>query len=208
MAVDIGAMYAATYSTFLFFVVMIVALIFNKGGAIGFTEGLLTSVVRTILSYIPYALLAWGTIISFITLKFKYMIPPLYGLWAIAICIAAEFIFGKFLPMMVASSSAILTYYTYDYLVQNITGNVVKNIIVSLLSFLVLLAQLLCTRPATPGTYLFTASLLNDGLAAILGFSVGLGGWFTIHASSPDMLPYTGKEKFTQKNRKEMGAPN
>jgi len=208
MAVDISAAYAATYSTFLFFVVMVIALIFNKGGALGFTEGLALSGVRLVLSFIPYALLAWGFILSFLTLKFRFMIAPLYGLWAIAICIIAEFVFGKFLPMMVASSSAILTFYTYDYLVQNITGNPVRNILASLGSFAVLLAQLLCTRPATPGTYLFTASLLNDGLAAILGFSVGLGGWFTIHASSPDMLPYTGKEKFTQKNRKEMGAPN
>ena len=207
MAVDVGAMYAATYSTFLFVVVMVIALVFNKGGAIGSAEGLATSGLRMALSYIPYALLAWGFIISFLTLKFKYMIAPLYGLSAIAISMAAEFVFGKFLPTMVASSSAILTYYTYDYLVSNIHGNVVKNILMSLLSFGVLLGQLLSTRPATPGTYLFTASLLNDGLAAILGLSVGLGGWFTIHSSNPDMLPYSGTEKFSQKNSKEMGAP-
>jgi hypothetical protein len=206
MAVNVGAMYAATYSTFLFVVVMVVALVFNKGGALGTAEGLATSGVRSAISMVPYALLAWGFVISFLTLKFKYMIAPLYGLWAIAICVVAEFVFGKFLPMMVASSSAILTYYTYDYIVDNIQGNVVKNILVSLLSFGVLLAQLLSTRPATPGTHLFTASLLNDGLAAILGVSIGLGGWFTIHSTDPNLLPYSGKEDFTQKNRKEMGS--
>ena len=199
MAVEVGAMYAATYSTFLFIVVMVVALVFNRGGALSVAEGFATSGVRMALSYIPYALLAWGFIVSFLTLEYRYMIAPLYGILAIAICIASEFVFGKFLPMFVASSSAILTYYTYDYLVQNINGNVVKNILASLFSFGILLAQLLSTRPAATGTYLFTASLLNDGLASILGLSVGLGGWFTIHSTSPDLLPFTGKPPMPRK---------
>ena len=193
MAIDIGAMYAATYSTFLFVVVIAVAFFFNKGGAVGFVENAAFAGVKGIISLIPYALLAWGFIISFLTLEFKYMVAPLYGLEAFVLCVIGSFVFGKFLPGFVASSSAILTYYTYDYLVKNITGNVVKNILMSLLSFAVLLAQLLTTAPAPAGTYLFTASLLNDGLAAILGLSVGLGGWYTIHSTNPDMLPYTGQ---------------
>lgn len=201
MAVDIGAMYAATYSVFLFVVVIAVAFFFNKGGAVGFVQGATFTGIRGVISMIPYALLAWGFIISFITLEFRYMIAPLYGLQAFVMCIIGSFIFGKFLPGIVSSSAAILTYYTYDYLVKNIRGNVVKNIMMTLLSFGILLAQVLTTPPASPGTYLFTASLLNDGLAAILGVSVGLGGWYTVLTANPELLPSSASSSISSPSK-------
>ena len=206
MAVDVGAVYAATYSTFLFVVVMVVALVFNKGGVATAAPAVATSGFKVVLSYIPYLLIGIGFLVSFITLKFKYMVSSLYGLMAIAICFVGTFAFGKFLPQLVASSAAILTYFTYDYVISNIHGNIVKNILASLLSLVILLGQMLSTS-ATPGAYLFSASLLNDGLGAILGISIGLSAWFTIHSTSPNMLPFTGTEDFTQKNRKEAGNP-
>ena len=192
MSGDIGAMYAATYSIFLFVVVIAAAFFFNKGGAVSAVEGVAFSGVKGVISLIPYVLLAAGFITSFATLELKYMIAPLYGLQALVFSMTGAFVFGKFLPGLVASSAAILTYYVYDYLVANLNGNVVKNIGVSLLGFGILLAQVLTTAPPPAGTYLFTASLLNDGLGAILGVSVGLGGWFTIHSSNSSLLPFSG----------------
>jgi hypothetical protein len=195
MAVDSGAMYAATYSVFLFVVVLAAAFFFNKGGAVGIVENTAIASGKGIIKFIPYALIAWGILRSFMTLEFRHMIPPLYGLQALVLCILGEFVFGKFLPGLVASSAAILTFYTYDYLVKNINGNVVKNIMMCLFSLLVLLAQLLTSGIPPAGSYMFNAALLNDGLGAILGVSVGLGGWYTIHSTNPEMLPYTGKSK-------------
>jgi hypothetical protein len=110
-----------------------------------------------------------------------------------------SFVFGKFLPMFVASTSAILTYYTYDYMVEHANQNPMKNIMAAIFSFLVLLAQVICTKPAPAGTYLFTASLLNDGLAAIFGVSIGLAGWISTSAANNNLLPYSGHHAPTMK---------
>jgi hypothetical protein len=184
--------YAATYSTFLFFVVMVIALVFGGGGALTFVEGGIFGTLRWVVSMLPYLLLGYGVVLGFITLQYRFLVPTIIGATAIGWSLLASFIFGKFLPMYVASTSAILTYYTYDYMVQHASENPMKNIMASVLSFLILLAQVLSTKPAAPGTYLFSSSLMNDGLAAVFGVSIGLGGWISTSASNPDLLPYTG----------------
>jgi hypothetical protein len=185
--------YAMTYSLFLFIVVILTALVFGGGGALNVVETGTLSTLKWGISMIPYALLAWGTILSFITLEFRYLIAPLIGAEAIVLSTVFNFIFGKFLPTFVSSTSAILTYYTYDYIVEHIKDNPMRNVMMSTFAFLVLLAQCLSTKPDPAGTYLFTSSLLNDGLAAIFGVSIGLSGWFTVSSTNPDLLPYTGR---------------
>ena len=184
--------YATTYSTFLFFVVVVIALVFGGGGALTFVEGGTWTMVRWGISMIPYILLGWGVLASFLTLEYRYLIPSLVGAAALGLSMLGGFVFGKFLPMFVASTSAILTYYTYDYMVEHATDNPMKNIMGAIFSFLILLAQVICTKPSPAGTYLFSASLLNDGLAAIFGISIGLSGWISTSAADPNALPYTG----------------
>jgi hypothetical protein len=121
-------MYATTYSTFLFAVVMIIALVFGGGGALGVVKGGVWSTITWVISMLPYLLLGYGVLLSFLTLQYRFLIPTIIGGSAIAWSIAASFVFGKFLPMFVASTSAILTYYTYDYMVQNANENPMKNI--------------------------------------------------------------------------------
>jgi len=188
----ISQAYAAVYSSFLFFAVMIIALLFGGGGAFAVLQGGVWTTLRWIISMIPYALLAWGFVMSLFTLDYGYLIPSMIGGSSLVTCMISAFVFGKFLPMFVVSSAAILTYYTYDYTVQNAKENPMKNILASLSSFLVLLAQVLCTKASPPGTYIFNSSLYNDGLAALFGFSLGLSGWISTSASNPDLLPYTG----------------
>lgn len=184
--------YAAVYSSFLFFAVMIIALLFGGGGAFAILQGGVWTTLRWVISMIPYALLAWGFVMSLFTLDYAYLIPSTIGVSSLITCMISAFVFGKFLPMFVVSTSAILTYYTYDYTVQNAKENPMKNVSATLLSFLVLLAQVLCTKASPPGTYLFTGSLYNDGLAALFGFSLGLSGWISTSATTPELLPYTG----------------
>ena len=150
--------YATTYSTFLFVVVMIIALVFGGGGALNVVEGGAWSMVRLIVSMLPYILLGLGLVLSFLTLQFRFLVPTLVGSGALVVSMLASFIFGKFLPMFVASTSAILTYYTYDYIVAHATENPMKNVLAAIWSFLVLLAQVLCTKPSPVGTYLFNQS--------------------------------------------------
>lgn len=184
--------YAMTYSTFLFFAVMIIALLFGGGGAFSVLQGGLWTTLRWVISMIPYALLAWGLVMTVFTLNTGYMIPSFIGGSSLVTCIISAFVFGKFLPMFVVSTAAILTYYTYDYTVQNAKENPMKNMLAISSSVLVLLAQVLCTKASPPGTYLFTSSLYNDGLAALFGFSLGLSGWISTSATTPELLPYTG----------------
>lgn len=185
--------YATTYSTFLFVVVIITALVFGGGGALGVVEGGAWSTLRWVVSTLPYLLLAWGTVLSFITLEYRYLIAPLIGVHAVVLGMICTWVFGKFLPVMVSSSAAILTYYTYDYMVEHAAENPMKNISMATLSLLLLLAQLLSTPASPPGTYLFTSSLMTDGLATVFGISIGLGGWFSTSLTSPESLPYSGK---------------
>jgi len=193
--------YAAVYSSFLFFAVMIIALLFGGGGAFAILQGGLWTTLRWIISMIPYALLAWGFVMSLMTLDYAYLIPSTIGASSLITCMISAFVFGKFLPMFVVSSAAILTYYTYDYTVQNAKENPMKNVSAVVSSILILLAQVLCTKASPPGTYLFTSSLYNDGLAALFGFSLGLSGWISTSASSPELLPYTGnRNKATSVN--------
>lgn len=196
--------YATTYSSFLFFVVVVIALVFGGGGALTFVEGGVWGMVRWVISMIPYLLLGWGVLLSFLTLEYRYLIPSIVGATALGWSMLGGFVFGKFLPMFVASTSAILTYYTYDYMVENAGDNPMKNIMAAILSFLILLAQVICTKPSPAGTYLFTASLLNDGLAAIFGISIGLSGWITTSATNPNALPYTGHHEPAMK----IGSPS
>lgn len=184
--------YAMTYSTFLFFTVMVIALLFGGGGAFGVVQGGLWATVRWIVSMIPYLLLGWGFVMSLMTLDYAYLIPSLIGGSSLLTCMASAFVFGKFLPMFVVSTSAILTYYTYDLMVLNGNGNPMKNVSAAVGAFLVLLAQVICTKASPPGTYIFNTSLYNDGLAALFGLSLGLSGWISTSASSPELLPYTG----------------
>jgi hypothetical protein len=185
--------YAITYSIFLFIVVVLTATVFGGGGAITMVEGGAWATLRWVVSMIPYLLLIWGTALSFLTLEFRYLVPPLVGATAMGLTAIGTLAFGKFLPMLVSSTSAILTYYTYDYIVQHSGDNPMRNVMMSTLTFLVLLAQVMSTRAAPAGTYLFTSSLLNDGLAAIFGVSIGLAGWITVSSSDSELLPYTGK---------------
>ena len=185
--------YAITYSIFLFIVVVLTATVFGGGGAITMVEGGTWATFRWVVSMIPYLLLIWGTALSFITLEFRYLVAPLIGASAMGLTALGTFSFGKFLPMLVSSTSAILTYYTYDYVVKHSSDNPMRNVMMTTLTFLVLLAQVMSTKAAPAGTYLFTASLLNDGLAAIFGVSIGLAGWITVSSSDSELLPYTGK---------------
>ena len=184
--------YAITYSTFLFIVVLVIAFVFGGGGAVKAVETGGTGIVRWVVSMLPYILLAWGFVVSFFTLELRHFIPTIVGGSALALSMAGQFIFGKFLPMFVASTSAILTYFTYDYMVEHRGDNPMKNILATTFSFLLLLAQVMTTKPAAPGTYLFGASLMNDGLGAMFGIAVGLSGWAIVSSSSPNALPYTG----------------
>lgn len=183
--------YAITYSTFLFIVVLIVAFVFGGGGAVKMVETGSVGLVRGVISTLPYILLAWGFIVSFFTLELRHFIPTLVGASALGLTMVGQFAFGKFLPMFVASTSAILTYYTYDYIVEHKRENPMKNILASTMSFLLLLAQVMTTKPAVPGTYLFNQSLLNDGLGSIFGVAVGLNAWAIVNAASPSALPFT-----------------
>lgn len=183
--------YAITYSTFLFIVVVVVAFVFGGGGAVKMVETGSLGLVRVVISTLPYILLGLGFVISFFTLELRHFIPTLVGAAALGLTMVGQFAFGKFLPMFVASTASILTYYTYDYIVEHKADNPMKNILASTLSFLVLLAQVMTTKPAVPGTYLFNQSLLNDGLGAIFGVSIGLSGWAIVNAASPGSLPFT-----------------
>lgn len=188
--------YAVTYSTFLFIVVVLLALVFGGTGtsALTFVKGSTRTMTTWVVSMIPYILLGWGLLMSFLTLQVQYLVPTLVGSAALVGSTVGAFVFGKFLPMFVASTSAILTYYTYDYMVEHKDDNPMKNVMAAIWSFLVLLAQVLCTKPAVPGTYLFNASLMNDGVAALFGISVGLAGWFTTSSVDHTLLPYTGNK--------------
>jgi hypothetical protein len=199
--------YAALYSSFLFFAVMVIALLFGGGGAFAVLQGGLWTTLRWVVSMIPYALLAWGLVMTVFTLNIGYMIPSTIGASSLVTCIISAFVFGKFLPMFVVSTAAILTYYTYDYTVQNAKETPVKNLIAIMSSVLVLLAQVLSTKASPPGTYLFTSSLYNDGLAALFGFSLGLSGWISTSASSPEYLPYTGQLAKSSSSSAPSSAP-
>lgn len=183
--------YAITYSTFLFIVVVVVAFVFGGGGAAKMVETGGLGLVRLAVSTLPYILLGLGFVLSFFTLDVRHFIPTLVGASALGLTMVGQFAFGKFLPMFVASTAAILSYYTYDYIVEHKTDNPMKSILASTLSFLVLLAQLMTTKPSVPGTYLFNQSLLNDGLGAMFGVAVGLSGWAIVNATSPGSLPFT-----------------
>jgi hypothetical protein len=185
-------LYATTYSIFLFIVVIVVALVFGGGGALNVVEGGAWSSVRLAVSMLPVALLSWGVLLSFLTLQFRYFVPSLIGASALGLSAIGALVFGKFLPGLVASSSAILTYYTFDYSYKHADENPMKNIMMSTIAFLILLAQLLSTKPAPIGTFLFTASLLNDGLATLFGIATGLMGWLIVSAADSELLPYTG----------------
>lgn len=184
--------YAITYSTFLFIVVVVVAFVFGGGGAVKMVETGAIGTVRLVVSMLPYILLGLGFVMTFFTLKIGHFIPTLVGASALGLSMAGQFVFGKFLPMFVASTSAILSYFTYDYIVEHQGDNPVKNILAATFSFLLLLAQVLSTKPALPGTYLFNQSLLNDGLGAMFGIAVGLSSWAIVNSASPSSLPYTG----------------
>ena len=184
--------YAITYSLFLFIVVLVITLVFGKGGAIGLVEMGAWATLKTGVSIIPYLVLAWGVVRAFLSLHWEHMIPSLIGASAFGLGLACQMAAGRFLPLFVASTSAVLTYYTYDFGVKHAESNPMVNIGMATAAFLVLLAQVLTTRPASAGTYLFTPSLLNDGLATLFGIAVGLAGWVAVSAADSDLLPYSG----------------
>jgi hypothetical protein len=190
-----GAGYAASYSTLLFIVVIVSALMFGGGGsgALTFVKSGSFSLLTTVLGILPFVILAYGIFADVTTLQFRYTIASIAGLDAIIISLIGSFVFGKFLPTFVASSAAVLTYYTYDYIVKHATTKPFLAIFVTLFNTLVLAAQTMTTAPSPAGTFLFKASLMNDGLATALGVSVGLSTWLGTYLASPEKLPYSSK---------------
>lgn len=184
--------YASTYSWFLFMIVVVLAVFFGGGGALGLIKSGSIISVSWIVSMLPYVLLGYGLLMSFLTLELRFLIPSAIGSSALGLSMLGSMVFGKFLPGLVAVTSSILTYYTYDYMVQNAGFGIFKNIMAGILSTLILLAQVLSTKPAAPGTYMFDTSLLSDGLGTMFGISIGLAGWFIVSLSYPNSLPYTG----------------
>ena len=189
-----GPGYAALYSSLLFFVVIIVAIVFGGvGGAVG--KGIF-GLITKVLSFLPYTILAWGFVMDLFTLQFRYSIASLTGIHTIIICLITEFVLSKFghpnfTPMWTASSASVLTYYHFDYLVKNADKNPLMALITVLTFILTMLAQTL-SGPASVG--LFESALWNDAVAVALGVSCGLGAWVSTEAASPSLLPYAPAE--------------
>lgn len=205
MSATYGPGYAALYSTLLFLGVIIISFFFNKGGIIGAIEGGVKSMFLTVLSYLPYILIAYGFTTDLFTLEFRGTIASLIGVHAIILCVILSYVFGAFVPMFVVSSASILTYYTFDYLVKFADVKPFMAVLASLIGAGTLLAQTLTTPASAKGTDLFDSAMANDGMAAVVGIAVGLSGWLSTYASSPKLLPYS-TEHFTEHMDKKVKA--
>jgi hypothetical protein len=203
MSATYGPGYAALYSSLVFLVVIIISFFFNKGGIVGAIEGGIFKIFTTILSFLPYIILAWGFTMDLFTLQFRYTVASLAGIHTIILCVICSYIFGAFAPMFVASSAAVLTYYTFDYLVKYADKKPLMAILMVLGSLLTLLGQTLSGSPSVGPSYLFSTALTNDAFGAAVGVSCGLGAWLTTYASSPAVLPYA-TEHYTEHMHKKV----
>lgn len=206
MSAKYGPGYAALYSSLLFLAVIVISFFFNKGGIVGAIEGGMFKVFVNILSFLPYIILAWGFTMDLFTLQFRYTVASLAGVHTLILCVICSYIFGAFAPMFVASSSAVLTYYTFDYLVKFADKKPFLSILMVLGSMIAILGQTLSGSPSVGPSYLFSTALSNDAFGAAVGISCGLSAWLTTFATSPAILPYADEHYEAMHNKKVAGA--
>ena len=203
MSAKYGPGYAALYSSLLFFVVIVVAIVF--GGVGGTVVNGIVSLVKALLSFLPYIILAWGFVMDLFTLQLRYSIATLTGVHTMILTAIIEFVLGRFghpnfAPMWVASSASVLTYYHFDYIVKFADKKPFMALL-SVVSFILLMLGQ--TLSGAPSVGLFPNALYNDILAIVLGVSCGLGAWLSTSVSTPALLPYAD-EKFTERMTKKL----
>ena len=203
MSAKYGPGYAALYSSFLFFVVIVIAIVFGGVGSTILT-GILR-LVKMVIDFMPYIILGWGFFMDMFTLQMRYSIATLTGVHTIILSLIIEFILGKFghpnfAPMWTASSASVLTYYHFDYISKNADKNPFMALL-SVVSFILLMLTQMLSLPVSKG--LFLDPVYNDLTAIFLGISCGLGAWFSTNAASPKLLPYA-TEKFTEPMAKKL----